>query len=637
MNKGMSVLKNASLMREWAYKENEALGLNPSVLTCGSRVEAYWQCHKCKGIYPAKIYNKSNGRGCPYCAGKKILIGFNDLETIEPELSKQWNVGKNHPLTPRDVTKGHSKMVWWQCEKGHEWENRIPDRLRGDGCPYCSNRRVLVGFNNLGTTHPELAKEWHPSKNGKLTPRDVTYGINKVQPWWICTKCGCEWPATILSRSKGSGCPDCGKDKQKKSRIKTMLRNGENSLAFARPDLATEWNFEKNGLKRPEDYTASSDEEVWWKCSECGNEWRVSINHRAKGRGCKKCREKSTSFAEQAIYYYIESYYNDAINRDVSMGFELDIYIPSMLTAIEYDGAYFHGDNKRGLEDSEKDRLCSDHGIQLIRIREKGLPKLESSICVIRADESYRSLENCITQLFEILGVSNSIVPNIREDISRINALYKVNRKDRSLASEYPDVAKRWHPTKNGALLPSQVSAKSGNGAWWICPEGHEYWQKIASATAGHGCQKCARKNVGLQLQKKGIVVGKNDLKTLYPVIALEWDYEKNEDVPEDYKPGSNIERHWICSKCDHRWPSRILNRTKLNRGCPECAKKNVRDSKIKPVKCIETGEVFSSIEDAAKWAGVTKSAISCCARGKTKISAGYHWKYVCKRENQVD
>ena len=114
---------------------------------------------------------------------------------------------KNGKLKPTEVTAGSNKKVWWLCDKGHEWSISINTRNGGNSCPYCSNQKVLVGYNDLATTNPSLAKEWHPTKNGDLKPTDVVAGSNK-KVWWLCSQ-GHEWQAMVSTRNKGSGCMAC--------------------------------------------------------------------------------------------------------------------------------------------------------------------------------------------------------------------------------------------------------------------------------------------------------------------------------------------------------------------------------------------------------------------------------------------
>ena len=121
-------------------------------------------------------------------------------------LVKEWSPTRNGDLKPSDVTSGSGKKVWWICKKGHEWEAAVYSRTSGRGCPYCSGQRVCED-NSLLTMYPNIAKEWHPKKNKKLTPSDVTYGTAK-KVWWICKKRH-EWEAVIGSRTSGKGCPFC--------------------------------------------------------------------------------------------------------------------------------------------------------------------------------------------------------------------------------------------------------------------------------------------------------------------------------------------------------------------------------------------------------------------------------------------
>ena len=116
-------------------------------------------------------------------------------------------------LTPIDITPGSGEKVWWQCKKGHEWEAVIGSRNKGAGCPYCSGKKANLE-TCLATIKPNVAKQWHSSKNESLTPYDVLPGSNK-KAWWQCEK-GHEWEAVIGSRNSGTGCPYCSGQKTNK-------------------------------------------------------------------------------------------------------------------------------------------------------------------------------------------------------------------------------------------------------------------------------------------------------------------------------------------------------------------------------------------------------------------------------------
>ncbi len=100
-------------------------------------------------------------------------------------LLKEWDESRNFPLTPDTVSYGSKKKVWWTCENGHSWQTTVHVRSEGSGCPYCTGRKVLPGFNDLGTLYPDVAAQWHREKNGPLSPRDVSTG-SKIRIWWRC-------------------------------------------------------------------------------------------------------------------------------------------------------------------------------------------------------------------------------------------------------------------------------------------------------------------------------------------------------------------------------------------------------------------------------------------------------------------
>lgn len=91
--------------------------------------------------------------------------------TQREELLREWDNERNAPLTPATVSHGSKKHVWWCCANGHSWQAAVHARTgSGAGCPYCAGRYAIAGETDLATTYPALAKEWHPEKNGDLTP-----------------------------------------------------------------------------------------------------------------------------------------------------------------------------------------------------------------------------------------------------------------------------------------------------------------------------------------------------------------------------------------------------------------------------------------------------------------------------------
>ena len=235
------------LLLEWHPIKNG--NLNPACVAKSSAKKVWWH-GKCGHDWQAQVSGRtSKGYGCAICSGKQVLAGFNDLQTKYPEIAEEWHPTKNNGLLPTDVTKNSNKKVWWLGKCGHEWSVSINSRTgKGHGCPYCTGQQVLTGFNDLQTKYPEIAAEWHPTKNGNLRPTDFTKGTHKTI-WWL-GKCGHEWPAPINRRvSQGSHCPICtGK----------QVLIGFNDLQTKYPEIAAEWHPTKNGLLTPKDVTAGS-------------------------------------------------------------------------------------------------------------------------------------------------------------------------------------------------------------------------------------------------------------------------------------------------------------------------------------------------------------------------------------------
>ena len=244
----------------------QAYGWDPSNFTYGSNVLKEWRC-ELGHHYQSKIANRTLlGRGCPYCAHKKILTGFNDMATTHPTLARQV-VG----VDPTTVFASTAKSYTWRCDNKHEWIATAVNRAHGKGCPYCRGLVPVKGVNDLATTHPRLAAECLD-----LDPTSVVPGSEK-RSRWQCQK-GHIWEATVFRRAlQGGGCPYCAGKK---------VRPGFNDLAFKRPDIAVQ----ANGWD-PTTVTPFSDKMREWIC-ELGHTWTSSVKNRSLGNGCPTCSGK---------------------------------------------------------------------------------------------------------------------------------------------------------------------------------------------------------------------------------------------------------------------------------------------------------------------------------------------------------
>lgn len=268
-------VKNSEVASEWHPTKNKKT--NPSNVSCFSHMSVWW-FGKCGHEWRARIDHRHNGAGCPYCSGRNVISGETDLETISPQIAKQWHPTKNGDRTPNNITAKNKCKAWWICEFGHEWESSIGARVDGTGCPYCSGRNAISGENDLATTNPELASDWHQTKNGELKPTDVLAGSGK-RVWWL-GKCGHEWEASIRERINGTQCPICAN---------RVVLAGYNDLQSRFPEIAAEWHPTKNNDLTPNNIVYGSNKDVWWMCGK-GHEWHTSIVKRtARGHGCPYC------------------------------------------------------------------------------------------------------------------------------------------------------------------------------------------------------------------------------------------------------------------------------------------------------------------------------------------------------------
>lgn len=408
-----------------------------------------------------------------------------------------------------------------------------------------------------------LMAEWHPSKNGDIHPANVALHSNK-RFWWICSQCGHEWQASASHRtSEGNGCPECAKTQRGTKRTKMAAL--KNNFAVQYPDLAAEWNYEKNGDLHPENVSAKCNKKVWWQCSFCGNEWQNTVTHRtSRGDSCPACTRGQTSFAEQVVFFYVTQVYPDAINR-YKEEFEFDVFIPFINTAIEYDGAFYHASENKLTKDNLKDRYCHEHGIKLIRFRAPHLSDTESAIRITCQEHQ---IVDGIIALFKELECSCPPI-DFDQDRIKITEKFRQTQQENSLQTLYPSIAAEWHPTKNGKVVPSAIAPKANAKFWWKCSTCGYEWQSSPSHRCGRGdgCPFCSGKVV---------ISGKNDLATLHPLIAAEWHPAKNQPLlPSQVSKCSNRRIWWRC-KLGHEWIASINDRVSDQTQCPYCQNRKV-------------------------------------------------------------
>jgi hypothetical protein len=310
-----------------------------------------------------------------------------------PNLISQWHPTKNNDLKPTQISIGSEKMIWWKCPVADDHEWQVSPHGRGRGCPYCAGQRVALS-NCLATTHPDLVKQWHPIKNGKLTPNDVTKG-SKAKIWWKCPIADDhEWEASINSMTrteyKGSGCPCCHGLKVVKS----------NCLSTTHPDIAKQWHPTKNGNLTPDNFVRASSTKVWWKCPIVDDhEWEMTVANRTlQSQNCPFCANKRVAKSNCLAFVYPElaKQWHPTKNGDLT----------------PYNVVF-------------------------------GTAKKIWWKCPIADDHEWKTSPNSRISM-------NTGCPYCSN---------KKVAKSNCLSTTHPDIAKQWHPTKNGNVTPYDVVA----------------------------------------------------------------------------------------------------------------------------------------------------------------------------------
>ena len=181
------------------------------------------------------------------------------LAREQPALSREWHENRNGDLKPGDVGSDSTKKVWWQCpaRTDHEWRGKISRRVAGKGCPFCSGIEYPRD-KSLAATYPDLAREWHKTKNGRLKATSVPSTCDLLIYWRCLDNPKHVWRCQLKNRTRrgGRGCPICA----------GQVATPEDSLARVNAKLARQWHPRKNGDLRPRDVLPQSGKTAWWRC-----------------------------------------------------------------------------------------------------------------------------------------------------------------------------------------------------------------------------------------------------------------------------------------------------------------------------------------------------------------------------------
>jgi hypothetical protein len=578
---------------EWHPRNN----LKPSEVSVSSHKKVWWKCPKSGCGHPheweATINNRTNDRGCPFCAGKKICP-CNSLQTLKPDIVSEWH--PRNTMKPSEVSVGSNKKVWWKCLKmdcdHHEWESIINSRTSGNGCPFCYGLKVCP-CNSLQTLNPDIAAQWHPKKNNSLKPSEVSVSSNK-KVWWKCPKSECdhphEWETTINDRTRdnGTGCPFCSGRKVCPC----------NSLQTLKPDISAQWHPKKNNSLKPSEVSVGSPKKVWWKCpkSECNHphEWKTTVNSRTNGCGCPFCsgRKVCPCNSLQTLKPDISEQWhpkNTLKPSEVSVSSGEKVRWKCLKKGCDHhiwEATIAHRTNGRGCPFCAGKKVCPCNSLQTLKpdIASEWHPRNTMKPSEVSVGSGEKVWWKCLK-----MGCDHhEWEVKVNNRTHGYGCPFCAGQKVcpcNSLQTLKPDIAATWHPQKNNLLKPSEVSVGSPKKVWWKCPKSecnhpHEWKTTIASRSNGCGCPFCSGRRI----------CPCNSLQTLKPDISAEW-HPKNTLKPSEVSVSSGKKVWWKCLKkgCDHHeWKTTIAHRTN-GRGCPFCRTSKGED---KIVKILENRKI---------------------------------------------
>ena len=460
------------LVNEWHPTLNGAL--TPEDVSYGSKIKIWWLCDKGHSYDSMPNTRTAKNSTCPYCSGARVGED-NNLLAMFPEIAKEWHITKNEGLTPKDFTYGSKHKGWWFCPEGHSYQSAITERTRrqkSTGCPYCDGKKASEE-NNLLNTFPEIAKEWHPNKNDELVPRNVTYGSDK-KVWWLCVK-GHNYQAVVKNRTiKKSECPFCtGKNPSEENNFQKLF-----------PEIAKEWHPKKNKELNSRNFTHGSKKKVWWLCPK-GHSYEATINSRTNQSGktgCPHCTHQSSE-PEIRILSELMYFFKKVNSRYKIDGREIDVFLPDLKIAIEFDGSYWHR-NKES-KDLEKNKFLLSQNIHLIRVRQFPLKPLnENDVQVGKVTIVKKDIDEILQKIIpfvdpdiqEKINIYSGQSSFVNEDIyNKYRSYFPSPFPEKSILTTHPDISNEWDFDKNYPLKPENFTYGARHTAWWLCSKGHSY------------------------------------------------------------------------------------------------------------------------------------------------------------------
>ena len=436
------------------------------------------------------------------------------LKDIRPDLAEEWHPTLNS-VSPSDVSLGSAKSVWWQCPVAtdHAWEAKVQSRSKqGQGCPFCAGRRASAERNLLkwcelnGEFGALLISQFCTDLN-LVTMDKLTQG-SQTLVWWKCAGCRNTFDSPVSTRTSArTNCPYCSGHRVSK----------DNSLAVIRPEIAMQWDVDKNDSLTPSDVTSGSGKKVWWRCQIAeDHRWEASISARTgpSENGCPYCRGLRASTTNSLA----------TLRPDI---------------AAEWD--------------TSKNGVISPASITC------GSGKKFWWRCSRNAQHSWQ-------------------MPVVNRAISNQGCPFCAGKRvdnSNSFNSKFPELVSLFDSEKN-ACDTNSILSSSQRKYWWSCPNGPDHnWRATPLAVSQNNqpCPCCPPRITQLSVSNSLFAWCSQNGERGGQILA-EWDVEANHGLsPQDLVyPKQKLKVHWQCQKAnDHRWTSDVYERTVDGTDCPFC------------------------------------------------------------------
>lgn len=373
--------------------------------------------------------------------------------------------------------------IWWICNFCKTRYFSSPQsKTRSKGCLGCykrnnpannqKNRSRKTNFKmSIAYLYPELAKLWHPTKNGDLKPDNAK---PSNEHWYICNKNHAFFIKAAIKKKV--------KNIEMCSRCLGTIPSAEKNFAIQYPEIAKEWDYEKN-KSLPNEYTRGSNYKAWWICKK-NHSYKMSINSRTiKFQSCNKCKP-NISRAQIRIYAELKSIFPSTKLKKIIQKTEIDVFIPEIKVGIEYDGIRFHKEQFKKDRDLQKNKKINSLGIYLIRIREKGLGKLtEDDVLQIKTQIQKKEIDEVLIKIRKIVKKPEYIFKideylNYSEFMNDdvFNKVYldlPFPIFENSMAVTHKHLLEEWDYKKNKKIKPEHFNGSSPIKVWWICKKKH--------------------------------------------------------------------------------------------------------------------------------------------------------------------